>query len=338
MSEMHRNPEDESMNSIDRDLAAFRKRTERDVPELSHVARAVQNRQSKTKERALMKLFRDHPFMAPAAMTLGVLFLVLFLPVSFDRTVGQDVSLKLSGAALDEAGVKALASEIKSQLQAEGVEVRAEAEEGAPSFEFRAFVAAKSEEQTNRVLSAFESALTAEGMQVVTSLAPRVERVSGTVAAYAADRVIRINTQGKSAAEIESEIRGHLVDAGLTDVQVSVNDRAEGGREVRIEAHRESDEPGQELEEPQIILEGEGQETDADMLRVKVRKLKDEAGVVSLVVDVQAKENAATATIPNSDSMSDSALASEIRNQLSAAGIDADVEVTNGKIEVRPRS
>jgi hypothetical protein len=35
--------------------------------------------------------------------------------------------------------------------------------------------------------------------------------------------------------------------------------------------------------------------------------------------------------------MSDFAIASEIKSQLFSAGIDADVEVTNGKIEVRPR-
>jgi hypothetical protein len=334
---MHRNPEDESMNAIDRDLAAFRKVTDQNVPELSHVARAVRNRHTHSEERALMKLFREHPFMAPAVMTLAVLFLVMFLPISFDRTVGQDVSLKLSGAALDEARVKALASEMKSQLGAEGVEVRAESEEGAPSFEFRAFVASKSDQKAQHVLEAFDRALTEQGFQVATSLKPRIERASGTVAAYAAERVIRINTQGKSASQIESEIRTALLDAGMDDVQVSVTDRAEGGREVRIQAERQSTDPTQEIEEPQLILEGEGQEIDRDALRVKVRKMKDDAGTTSLVVDVQAQDRSATATVANPESMSDAALASEIKSQLFASGIDADVEVTNGKIEVRPR-
>ena len=320
-------------------LDAFdRALTEQDVPELSHVARAVRNRHSRSEERVLMKLLRDHPFMAPAVMTLAVLFLVMFLPVSFNRTIGQDVSLKLSGAALDQARVKALATEMKSQLGAENVEVRAEANQGAPSFEFRAFVASKSNEQAQRVLDAFDRTLAEQGLQVATSLKPRVERVSGTVAAYAADHVIRINTQGKTAAQIESEIRSALADAGLSDVQVSVTDRPEGGREVRIEAQREATQPGQEIEEPQLVLEGEGQATDPDMLRVKVRKLKDDAGVLSLIVDVQSKDHSATATIPNPDSMSDSAMASEIKSQLFSAGIDAEVEVTNGKIEVRPRN
>lgn len=337
MSDMHRNPEDESMNAIDRDMAAFRKVTEQDVPELSHVARAVRNRQSRSEERALMKLFRDHPFMAPAVMTLAVLFLVMFLPVSFNRTVGQDVSLKLSGAALDEARVKALATELKSQLGAENVEVHAEATQGAPSFEFRAFVASKSDEQARWVLDAFHRAFTEQGLQVATSLSPRVERVSGTVAAYAADRVIRINTQGKTAAQIESEIHSALADAGLSDVQVSVTDRPEGGREVRIEAQREATEPGQEIEEPQLVLEGEGQEADAQTLRVKVKHLKDDAGLFTLVVDVQSQDHSATVTIPNADSMNDSAIASEIKSQLFSAGIDADVEVSSGKIDIRPR-
>jgi hypothetical protein len=338
MNDTHRNPEDESMNAIHRDLAAFRKMTEQDVPELSHVARAVRNRQSRSEERALMKLFRDHPFMAPAAMTLAVLFLVMFVPVSFDRTVGQDVSLKLSGAALDEARVKALATEMKSQLGAESVEVHAEAGAGAPSLEFRAFVASKSDAQAHDVLNAFQRALTEQGLQVATSLKPRVERVSGNVAAYAAERVIRINTQGKSAAQIESEIRSAMIDAGMDNVQVSVTDRPEGGREVRIEANHEATQPGQEIEEPQLVLEGEGQMTDANMLRVKMRKLKDDAGVISLVVEVQDKDRSATATVQNPDSMSESALASEVKSQLFSAGIDADVTFTNGKIEVRPRN
>ena len=70
---------------------------------------------------------------------------------------------------------------------------------------------------------------------------------------------------------------------------------------------------------------------------MKVRKLKDDAGVISLVVEVQDKDHSATATVQNPDSMSESALASEIRSQLFSAGIDADVTFTNGKIEVRPR-
>jgi hypothetical protein len=123
----------------------------------------------------------------------------------------------------------------------------------------------------------------------------------------------------------------------MDDVQVSVTDRAEGGREVRIQAERQSTDPTQEIEEPQLILEGEGQPADGDMLRVKVRKLKDDAGATSLVVDVQAQDRTATATVANPESMSDFAIASEIKSQLFSAGIDADVEVTNGKIEVRPR-
>ncbi|HET9886756.1 MAG TPA: hypothetical protein VFR10_04525 [bacterium] len=337
MSDTHRNPEDESMSTIHRDLAAFRKMTEQDVPELSHVARAVRNLPSQSEERALMKLFRNHPFMAPAVMTLAVLFLVMFLPVSFDRTVGQDVSLKLSGVALDQARVKALATEMKSQLGAEHVEVRTEENTGTPSFEFRAFVASKSDRQAHYVLDAFHRTLTEQGLLVTTSLTPRVERVSGNVAAYAAENVIHINTQGKSASQIESEIRSAMIAAGMDNVQVSVTDRPEGGREVRIEAERETTQPGQEIAEPQVVLEGEGQATDPDAQRVKVRKLKDEAGAISLVVDVQDKNHSATATVQNPDSMSESAVASEIRSQLFAAGIDADVTFTNGKIEVRPR-
>jgi hypothetical protein len=338
MSDTHRNPEDESMNAIHRDLAAFRQITEQNVPELSHVARAVRNRQSRSEERALMKLFRSHPFMAPAVMTLAVLFLVMFLPVSFDRTVGQDVSLKLSGVALDQARVNALATEMKSQLGAEKVEVRAEENAGTPSFEFRAFVASKSDQQARYVLDAFHRTLSEQGLQVATSLSPRVERVSGNVAAYAAENVIRINTQGKSASQIESEIRSAMIDAGMDNVQVSVTDRPEGGREVRIQAEREATQPGQEIAEPQLILEGEAQPADAQTLRVKVKHLKDDAGVFTLVVDVQSQDRSATVTIPHADTMSDGAIASEIKSQLFSSGIDADVEVTGGKIEIRPRN
>jgi hypothetical protein len=283
-----------------------------------------------------MAFARKHPFLAPALLTTAVLVAVLLLPISFDRTVAHDISMKLEGGALDPSRVAALGREIQSQLGAKEIALAAEAEDGAAAFTLTASVPAAGGARAQRVVEAFESALEKQGISVTASVTPRTERVSGTVAAYAADRVIRIETEGKSAEQIGAEIRTALEQAGLTDVQVSVSDEGNGAKRVEVRAERDAnagDPPAQEM--PQIVL-GDESPGSGDRVSVQVRKLKDESGAHSLKLSVTAQGRDTEVTVPNIDSMSDGALESEIERQLSAAGLNhADVTVTNGKIDVQ---
>jgi hypothetical protein len=65
-------------------------------------------------------------------------------------------------------------------------------------------------------------------------------------------------------------------------------------------------------------------------------KVKDQTGATSLVVETSDKGKAATATIPNSEKMSDAELGNAIETQLRQAGLNVRVEVVGGQIKVRP--
>lgn len=325
--------------AITLDRAAFARQTEKDLPHLVDVARAVRQRPSTPWETLVMKQFRLHPFAMPALLTLAVCAALLLLPFSFDRTVGHEVSLTLTGVAPDPARFQALATEMKSQLGAESVEIRAENENGAIVCTFAAYVPGKSAAAVSGILGAFEKTLEEKGLQVATTSTPRVERVSSTMAAYAADQVIHIQSEGKTAAQLESEIRNSLAAAGFDHVDVSVTDRPEGGREVRIEANRESDDPNAMIEGdgPEIVIDGA--HGTAEQARIAIRNVRETpGGPMTLKADVSAHGNTAVVTVEGSDTMSDAALEAEIERQLSAAGVDMDVTVTNGKIEVKARN
>lgn len=335
MKEGRRETRDRLAPGLERDREALERVTSQGLPPLSSVARAVRNRQPRISEGFFMSFARKHPFLAPALLTTAVLALLSFLPISFDRTVGHDVRLTLDGSTFDETRIAALAKEMKSQLGADQVAVNAEAQgAGAPTFTFTTKVAAKEGARARSVLDAFEKTLEEQGMRVSTAVTPSVERVSGTVAAYAADRVIKIETEGKSAAQIENEIRVAFEQAGMSGVQVSVQDEGEGKR--RVEVHAEHDGASGVPAEPLQIQIGDEKPGD-DRTTVDMRKIKDDAGVMTLKVHVVSGGRDSEAVIPNVDTMSDAALESEIERQLTAAGVNVDVTVTDGKINVTAR-
>jgi hypothetical protein len=282
-----------------------------------------------------MAYARKHPVWITALSTAAVLLVVFLFPISFDRTVGHDVSMKLEGAALDPARIAALGREIQTQLGVDELALTAHASSGAASYTLTTRVPANQGAQARRVADAFAKALAPQGLEVTFSVTPRVERVSGSMAAYAADRVIRIETEGKSAEQIGAEIRTALEQAGFGPVEVSVSDEA-GQRRVEVRAEREgpAGDPPQEM--PQIVVGDEG--ADPERTAVQMRRIKDDSGATSIRVNVTVGGRDTEVTIPNVDSMSDLALESEIERQLSTAGLsNVDVTVRDGKIDVETR-
>ncbi len=334
MTRRTRIPDDRIAQEIERDAAAYREATSRGLPELSAVARAARTRATASKEGFVMALARRHPFLAPAAMTVAVLFVVLLLPISFDRTVGHDVSMRLTGGSLDARRIGAIAEELKAQLGADAVQVTADVRDGAETFDFAASVPAKGGASAKGVVAAFERMLEAQGVRVAAAVTPRVEKVSGTVAAYAADRVIRIETEGKSAAQIESELRAAFEAAGMTGVQVSVTDEGPGKHRIEVKAEKDANSGDPEGAEPPRIIVGDGSAGDGKHVTIQVRKLKDDTGALTMKLDIGANGRETEVTVPNPDALSDGALEAEIESQLARAGVDLDVTVTGGKIDV----
>jgi type IV pilus biogenesis protein CpaD/CtpE len=155
--------------------------------------------------------------------------------------------------------------------------------------------------------------------------------------AYAFDRLINISVDGKSAAALEAEIRDRLAQAGVPDAQVSVTDQPGGGREIRMtmERERQGDAPPVPPEPmPQVVLtKGGAPIADAEGTTVKIQK-KVVDGVSSLLVDVTSKGRTVKVEVPNSGSLSDSALEEMISSKLRQAGIDARVSVVGGKVSI----
>jgi hypothetical protein len=328
---------------ITRDLSAFATETSRDIPPIHETMRRARNRAEGRARRFPMAAIR-FLWLRPTVSTLVAvaigLFVVFGLPISFDKTVGHDIRLDVSGASLDQAGVLALAREMKEVLGAEGVQVEADAEGGTLTYQLSASVPERSMAAARGAAEALAATLRDAGYSASAEVKARTERVSGTVYAYASDRVIRISTDGKSASQLESEIRDGLMAAGFRDAQVSVTDEGADGKRIEIRAEHEGAPGEAEGEMPEVVLTVEGEEIQgqsAGQCTVKVKKLKDESGALKLVVDVAEGGRTATAEIPNPDSAGDSAIRSAIQAELDRAGIDARVEVTNGEVRVESR-
>ena len=269
-----------------------------------------------------------------AATALGVIVVaaaLLMIPISYQRTVGYDVALTLEGANVPQSQAREIARGFKETLGAEGASVTASMENGHLTYR----LSASAPRDVRGPAEAFAKGLQALGYTASVAATPRRETVSTNLYAYAMSQVIEIPTDGKSAAQLEVEIRSRLEAAGVTQAEVSVRDVGENGREVKIEAHDIRHEDGAHAEVPELVLTRDGRPLGGDMVRVM--KKRDDAGATTLVVSVTHDGKATTVEIPNAGSMTDSALAAEIQSRLLAAGFDAVVTVQGDQITVEKR-
>lgn len=324
-----------------RDLEAFRKASLRDLPRLEHSMSLARSRRVDAaglwKERwlSMMNPIKRNPWLATAAVAAAIVVALLLVPVSYEKTSSHDVALTLGGVS-DISQIKGIASEFESALGAQGVRVRAEVENGAPKFVLEASVPGNSGALRAQ---AFGQAMLDRGYAATWSATPKTERVWGSVYAYARDRVIRVDVGGKTAQQLQDEIRQRLAEAGITNTQVSVTDLAGGGREVRVKADHQA-KAGDAPEEPiQLELTKDGQSLpNPDGQSVQVRRLKDASGVERLVMDITAGGRTTKVEIPNPGAMSDAALTAEVNAKLMQNGVtDHVVEISGNDFNVRKR-
>jgi hypothetical protein len=337
-----------SDSRLDRDLEALRAVSAKDVPELDSTMRNVRRRVPVSGRRlwnlrrnimAALDSVRTRP--AVAAVVVGALLVVvaMVVPVSYQRVVGQDVALTFAGKGIGREQIGAIARALKGVLGSDGVVVDASAMDQGTQFVLRATSPQRSGARVQRVAGEFARGLAAKGYSASFQVAPHRERVRYPAAAYAWDQIIRISVDGKSAAQLQSEIQRRLSEAGVPDAQVSVTDRPEGGREINMKVERQAVGDGSAATPepmPQVVLTKEGAPlAGGEGLAVKIRKMKrDDA--VTLIVEVTLNDKSAKAEVPNSQSMSDAALADAISGQLKQQGIDAKVTVVGGKVSVEP--
>lgn len=322
------------------DLRALRDHSARDLPPLAHIVDSVRPRRARAastwKERCMsvLEAKQNRPWVAVAAVA-AVVVAALVIPISYERTTAHRVSLALAGVT-DPVQTKSIATELKSALHADQVAARLEIENGSPTLTLETSVPVASKVDVAAVAQAFAKNLRERGYQATASVEPVRERVSGSVYAYAQDLVIRVSTDGKTAAQIESEIRQRFADAGIPDAKVSVTDEGANQRKVTLEVERQKDGTSAEAEPAPIRLEltKDGQTLGGAGTSVEVRKIKTPTGT-TLQLDVNKAGKTTAIEVPNVDTMSDAAIKAAIETQLRQAGFDnVEVTVTSGKVQV----
>jgi type IV pilus biogenesis protein CpaD/CtpE len=318
------------------DLKALRSVTERERPDPEQTMRAARLRADSgrgTRKEWLMSavtVSQRRPWLATAFAVVALALVLLAVPVSYERTIGHQVNLTIAGA-LEPAQVGPIAREFQAALGVDHVSARLE--NGATVL--GAFLPTSSRSFSPALAQAFAKELSAKGYQAKASTEAVKEKTSGNVYAYALNQVIKVESNGKTAAQLESEIRQQLAQAGVQDAHVSVTDDA-GGRKVEVNVQRQcngSSPPCDGQAVPQLQITKNGVPMGGQGLELRIEKMKSAEGMVMKVEAIDGSRTA-TATVKNPDSLGDAGLAAEIQRQLSAQGITARVTVQDGKVSI----
>lgn len=279
---------------------------------------------------------KRRPWLVTALGVATIAIVLLAVPISYSKTTGHEVSLRVEGAGLGHPEIAAIARELKSAVHAERVTVRDE----NGTLTWSASVPTQALGNPGPVAQALATQLAAKGYAATAAIAPIREKVSGSVYAFARDQMITVEIEGKSAPQIESEIRQRLTEAGIPDATVSVTDEPGGKRKVEVRMERRHDAATTGDEGPGglgLTLTKNGTPlTGGESYQVKVMHKKTDAGTV-LAIEVQNGDRTAKAEIPNFQSLGDAGVAAEIERQLAAAGIQARVTVQGDRIQIENR-
>ena len=335
-------------SKLDRDLAALKAVSARDVPDLKTTIDAARRRglypgrepwKLRREIMALIHSVRTRPAVAAVVLGVLVVLVAMVVPVSYERVAGQDVALTLTGNGIGAEEVRSVAGDLKSLVGGGSVAVEAVAEVGAPHYVLRATSPKRGAADMRKAAADFAGALASKGYSASVQVAPHRERVTSPAMAYALDQIIRISVDGKVASQLEAEIKSRLAEAGVPDAQVSVTDHPGGGRDVKLRVEREHvGDPGTAPAEPmpQLVLTKDGAplgEGNGFSVRIQKKKIN---GATTLALEVTSEGKSAKVEVPNADTMSDAALTDAISSQLRQAGIEARVTVVAGKVEVEP--
>ncbi len=215
------------------DLEALRAASRRGLPSFAETRERFTDAMLKREERGVVMRFLHGWSARPRLATLAVGSLLaavfLFVPISYDRTVGQEVTFTVHG--LDTAGASAtgIAEEMKEALGADRIEIRmAGAGNGAAEPVFAARVPVPSRKNVEKSASSFAATLASRGIAADFAVEPILDRHRGNVYLAAANEIINVRCAGRSPDEIASDIRTQLESAGVMGADVDVT--SEGGR------------------------------------------------------------------------------------------------------------
>jgi len=245
------------------------------------------------------------PLRATAAIAAAIAIALLFIPIPYERTAGQDVSVTITGdAAASLAATGELRPITDAFRTATGVEqIRVMAGE---STTFSARLPDRSHSEATAIARAFAHELSAQGLAATFDVTPWREKVSGNVYAQASARwrEIRVQTQGRSEAEIERDVAAQLQQLGFKNPEVTFK-RSGTGNQFDMKAQN-------------------GDEHIVTHIQRKGEKGAEEPVTVGLPDFSHLK------------GMTDEQIKAEIERELKARGIEnPTVIVQGGKVEVK---
>jgi hypothetical protein len=304
------------------DLDALRAVTARDLPLSASTLVSTMTATSCARGRApsahpegiLMNAWRNsknRPWLITALGTAMVALVLLFVPMSYNRLIGSELTLRLSNAEITPSAIREIASDLRAKLGAEKIRVEADASAG---LTLTAEIPDASWRRVGKLAVDYARGLADRGLQAAPRVRPHFEKVQGNVYAAIGNLLeIRVQTEGKSDQEIAAEIRDQLLAAGMTDATVEVN-RQDGHTEMRVEIQKNAtgDEgtPGECCPEFHITLDGK-EPGDPQTQECKVR-------------------------VERTAGMTDQQVIDEVKRQLAEHGIsDAEVFFENGKIQIK---
>ncbi len=298
------------------DLQALARVTTRGVPSLTETHAAARSRSRNTLKEVWMSLTstaRRRPVLSGAVGVAALAAALLVVPVSYQHTTGYSVQLSARVPQGDDAVAQRISAEFAKALGATNVSVQSD---GGDRVAFVADVPMRARSSVNAAASAFAREITRKGCAASAVVTPRVERVSGSVYAYAADAVneIRVNATGKSDGEIASEIKTQLESHGFASPDVEVTSEGDK-RQIKVTLSKTStstdaDAPAP-AEPPTITVTDDDKEatSTSEQKRVELRVDHEE---------VAGKTDAEVKAL--------------LEEKLRAQGVTATVEVKDGKI------
>ncbi|HEY6554373.1 MAG TPA: hypothetical protein VI669_13530 [Vicinamibacteria bacterium] len=219
-------PEVPTAEVMQRDQRALLKVTRHGLPTLAATERAVRRRfeDGRLNRRAVVRRRLLVATMALVALA--------FVPLRLPMLVGHEATLRIALRLAPEAEAE-IARGFRASLGASGVAV----DVGAGETVVRVRLEAASARVARVQADAFAGRLRRRGIEARVAVAPRRVATSARVYAYAANRVEQAWTwvRGRSAADVESDVRARLGAAGFDEATLYVHQEA-GATRVEVRA------------------------------------------------------------------------------------------------------
>lgn len=304
----HRNDE------LDRDLESLRMVTERALPTIDDTARnltaSIVRSPRPTEEGFWMKsrrILSARRGLALAGAAVVVAAVLGVVPITYERTLGHEVTLTLAPPTPNADTIARIANQLEQTLEPKEFHTTPGLQAG--EVVLSAWVPSQSGAVLDRTATAFANALSAQGVPARARVTARTQRMSTNVYAMAMNRVIdlHIDRAGRTPAAIEADVRAQLEAAGVQNPQVRVT---------------------QDGDQTQVDVQADA----ADATGRRELKLQMKASG-----DQPIDQRIHSFEVERKPGMTDADIKAEVERQMREAGVEGQVTVTNGRIEIQAR-